>query len=104
MLGAVDEDGVRGLVELVDDPELAAPSRVQPLQLAAEGFPGARRVIGDRTQDGLDHGSPDLGREAIQVPEAFRRDLDFERHRLELILEFEALAGRGLLAGTAERS
>lgn len=101
MLRAMDEHDVCSFVDLEDHPELTSSSRVQAFQLASEGLPRSMQVLGDRSDDRFDDGRSNLRRKPVEVPEAFRRDLEFV-HELDVILEPNPLAFRRLAPGRAD--
>ena len=91
MLGSMDEYDVIALVDLVDDAELPASRRVQTLELTPQRLACPVRVLRDGPQDRLDDRGTHLRRKPVEVPEAFRRDLDLV-HGLEVVLQADALA------------
>jgi hypothetical protein len=91
VLGAVDEDDVRVVVDLVDHPELAAARGVQALELTPQRCAGPLWVLGDRAEDRFENGPAHLLGKSVEVPEALRRDLDLVVH-LHVIPEAEPLA------------
>jgi hypothetical protein len=91
VLGAVDQDDVRVVVDLVDHPELAAACGVQALELTPQRRAGSLRFLGDRAEDRFENGRAHLLGKSVEVPEALRRDLDLVGH-LHVIPEAEPLA------------
>ena len=71
MLHAMDEDG-RSLV----DPIVPASGRPQSREIAHERLACPFRRHFEATEQQLDGGGPDLLGKAVQMTEAFRRDLD----------------------------
>jgi hypothetical protein len=80
VLRTVDEDDTSGLVDLVDDSELASASGVQALKLSPELLARSLRILGDRAKDGLENRGSDLVGEAVEMPEALRCYLNLIGH------------------------
>jgi len=52
-----------GLVDnLVDHPVTANPGRMEPFQIATQGFANSMRVLTKRTDEKVEHGNGDFGR------------------------------------------
>jgi len=76
---AVDVDDLysaRVLNDGVDDPVVAAASRVQANQLITKGFANPERVPDERAEDELDAGRRDLFRQPLQIAGSTSGDLD----------------------------
>lgn len=90
MLRPVDEDGSSVFIDLVDHSELTTSGRAKTIELTPERLPRSLRVLRDRSEDRLDDRRSNLRRQSIEMPEAFRRDLDLV-HDLDAVLERESL-------------
>ena len=77
MLYPVDHNGLLFFVDLIDDPVVTASSRKETFELPKQPFAEAVWILGYRTQDCRQRRFANLFRQAVQVPEAFRCDLDF---------------------------
>jgi len=99
---SVHHDDVGRLVDLEDDPKVSAPRRAKAFELSAKSFTRSLRVLGDRSEDRLEHGRPDLLGKMVQVSKAFGGDLDLER-QLPVVLEGETFPVCSFTSGPAER-
>jgi hypothetical protein len=80
MLCAVDEDDAGRFVDLIDHAKLSPAGRVQPLELTLERFACSVGILGDRAEDRLYDRGFDLVGQPVEMPEAFRRDLNLVGH------------------------
>ncbi len=101
MLRTVDEHRPSRVVDLVDDAEISPAGREQPFELTSEEFARSIPVLGDRAEDGLDHGGADLRGKTIEMSEPLGGDLDLER-QLDVVLEGELFALRRLPSRAAD--
>jgi len=102
MRRSMHHDYVRGLIDLVDDPEVSAPRRAEALELSAKSLARPIRLLGNRAEDRFEHGRPDLLGKTVEVSEAFGGDLDLVG-QLQAVLEGETFPLCGLTSGPAER-
>jgi hypothetical protein len=76
MRRAMDQDDALLLQDLVHDPEVPAPRRVEILELAAKRLAGPLRVEGDRIEDRCEDRGAHLFRQPIEVAARLGRRLD----------------------------
>lgn len=104
MLDPVDDDDLVILEDLVDDPVLAPSGGPEPFQFAEEWLAEPLRVAGDRPQDRLECGGPDLIGKAAEMPETFGCDLDLvQRTTSEVIRQPQPLALGGFGSRPTQR-
>jgi hypothetical protein len=80
MVCAVDEDDAGRFVDLIDHAKLSPAGRIQPLEFALEWLACSVGILGDRAEDRLYDRGFDLVGQPVEMPEAFRRDLNLVDH------------------------
>ena len=83
MLDAMGGDDLRGVVDAVDDPVVAAASREEPGELSHERLAQPVRVVCEGAVEHHQGGVSDFGGKLVQVAEPLRGDPDLV-HPLKL--------------------
>lgn len=76
MRGTVEEHDLLVLEDLVDDPEVAAPSRVQSFELPAKRLARSPRIEGNRLEDRRQDSRTYLFRELVELTARLGRRLN----------------------------
>lgn len=73
---AVHDDGIVGVHQLVQDAIIAAPRAEEATKLTSERLADTSRLGGEWTEEEFDHGRHYAGREAIEISNCCRGELD----------------------------
>ncbi len=93
MLHTVDQNDLVVFEDLVDDSVVATSRRPQALEFTKEWLAEPVRVLGDRTEDGLQGSVAHLLRELVEMAEPLSSDLDLVHPATsDVILETDPLA------------
>jgi hypothetical protein len=104
VLHAVDQNNLLVFEDLVDDSVVATSRRPQALEFTNEWLAEPVRVLGDRTEDGLQRGDTHLLRKLVEMAETLSRDLDLVHSTASgVVSETHPLALFSIPARTAKR-